>query len=181
MAGHQRMIKRSVTSLSGVGGLQRAGGPWDHRQHGAGRAGATDIEDRPYLFDAGDLTERRHHPPQRGERVGRKQVAGRRTRPHDAVAIRGTEAGGDFVDEREIIVGDGRTPQQRPQVVIDPQPGEPDDGEDRQEEGGAGGKPAPSWAAGGFVTRWSSAGSTIQPRQFAAPQWQGMAASAGQQ
>ena len=95
--------------------------------------------------------------------------------PDDAVVVGRAETGPHLIDQPEfgIVVAEQGT-----QVVVEPQAGNADAGEDRQDRNkNQDAAAAPSWGG----RRCRSSGSTIQPRQLADPQRQGMAASAGQQ
>lgn len=145
----------------------------DHGQEGARGPLAAHVEDRSHLGDALHPAELVAEPAEVAEWTGCEEVARRHGRADDAIAVGGAEAFGEFVDERELGVV---VAQERTQVVVEPEPGDAEEGQRRQDGGESEGRGSP--AAG---SRWRSSGSTIQPRQLIAPHWQGIAASAGQQ
>ena len=171
------MLFRSLEGAAAGGGallhierLRRVGDDGEER---ARDPLAAHVEDRPHLGDALHPAELVGDPPEVGERPGREEVAGRRRRADDAIAVGGAEAVGELVDERELGVV---VAQERPQVVIEPQAGDAEDGERRQDGDEGEGRGSP--AAG---SRCRSSGSTIHSRQLIAPQRHSIAASAGQQ
>jgi len=74
----------------------------NHRQHGAGRAAAPDVKDRPHGLHALDRPDRAGEFPQFVERPRVEQVAVAGPGEHDAVTIRRAEQGGHFVHEPKV-------------------------------------------------------------------------------
>ena len=145
----------------------------DHGQEGARGALAANVEDRSHLRDALHSGQLVAEPTELLERPGREEVAGRRRRADDAIAVGRAEPVGELVDERKLGVV---VAQERTQVVVEPEPGDAEEGQRRQ-DGGEG----EGWGSPAAGSRCRSSGSTIQPRQLIAPHWHGIAASAGQQ
>ena len=99
--------------------VERSGGAGDDREERPGRALAADIEHRPHLLDPIDLPHRGGKRPESVERERIEERALPGLGPDDAIAVGGAKAGGDLVDRDEFRVA---VPQERPQVVIHPQP-----------------------------------------------------------
>ena len=174
LAGHERMVQGAAADGSAGGGIEIGVGVRDDRQQAARGPLTADVEDRSHLGHAVESREGGGNPPQLSERAFVEQIARSGRRADDAIPVRSPEPVAELVDQAKLGVV---VTQQGPQIVVDPEPGDSDDGQRRQDCDKAAGDPSP--AAGG--SRCSSSGSTIQFRQFAAPQRQGMAASAGQQ
>ena len=118
-----------------------------------------------------------------------EQIASRPADADHAVAVRAAKAFPNRIDDGELLVdcrrggvfvpaGLPNTSQQRPQVIIDSNLAEAVGSEGRTDDNGQQAQLPPAGASG---IRCRSSGSTIQPRQLAAPHRQGIAASAGQQ
>lgn len=182
VAGDQRVARGPLAGGgSGFGG-QRSLCPGDDRQQAAGGALAADVEDRADLGDTGDRAQVGTQPADPLERLGSEQLPVGDGDAHDAVAIGRAEAARDLVDDGEVAVA---APEEGAKVVVDPQPREPEGREGRTDQDGGerGASPSGAGAEGAGVMvgrRCHSSGSTIHPRQLAAPHRHGIAASAGQ-
>ena len=187
MAGDEGVLRATLERLSAACLVERPRHAGDGRQEGASRPLAPDIEHRPHLLHAVDPLEIVDEVAELPERHGGEQGPGRGGDPDDAIAIGSAEAVGDLVNDNEVIAA---VAEERPEVVVDPQPGKSEGGEDRTNDGRQDHPASPAWVGAACVSswhgsrsfrRWSSSGSTIHPRQLAAPHWQRIEASAGQQ
>jgi len=107
---------------------------------------AADVEDRTHLHYAGHRRQGVAQRPQFGEGPRVEHVARTDRGPDDAIPLRSTEPLGHLVDQAEL----GRVvPQQRPQVVVEPEPRDADDRQRRQAEGDGEDGPAPASGVSG--------------------------------
>ena len=176
---------RAVPSCLEPDGIEGAVCSGNHRQDGAGHALPADVEHRPDLFNL----RQRGQPLSQGSEVGEgrfvKQVACRPLHADDAVAVGGSEPFANGIDQGKFLVDRRRAsparranaPQQRAEVVINPDPGQAVASQARDQEDS---EEAPA-SPGSTGSRWYSSGSTIHPRQVVAPQRHRMAVSDGQQ
>ena len=187
MAGDERMPRAALERRSTGLLVERPGHPGDDREEGAGHALPPDIEHRADPINAVDPRQVVDEVAQVPEGDRGEERARRGADADDAVAIGGPEARGDLVDDDEVVAA---VAEERPEIVVDPQPGEPHGGEERADDGRQDHPASPARVGVTSVSsrhgsrsfrRWSSSGSTIHPRQLAAPQRQRIEASAGQQ
>ena len=187
VAGDEWMPRAALERRSTGLLVERPGHPGDDREEGAGQALPPDIEHRAYPLDAVDPRQIVDEVAQVPERDRSEEWARRGPDADDTVAIGGAEAIGDLVDDNEVVAA---VAEERPEIVVDPQPGEPHGGEDRTDDGRQDHPASPARVGATSVSsrhgsrsfrRWSSSGSTIHPRQLGAPQRQRIEASAGQQ
>ena len=118
MAGDQWMLLRPLLGFGSGCGVERLGPPWDHWQHRTGGPLPADVEDAPHLPDAFDSFELAGERVEGGQGLGLEDIARPGGGPHDAVAVRRPEEGGNFVDQLKLIAA---VTDKRPQVVIHPQ------------------------------------------------------------
>jgi hypothetical protein len=189
VSGHERVAGGARLGLGPCLGVERLGTPGDHRQDRAGRTLPADVEDAPHLLHALEAAEATGEGFQGGERLRVEDVAGAGRGPHDAVAVGRAEDCRHLVHEGKLAA---RITDQRPKIVVEPQPGDAQHrhGGHRRGHEPAGSMPGTTCRPGGGLggqpsvrssIRWRSAGSTIHPRHPWAPQRHGIAASAGQQ
>ena len=175
VAGNQWMAGRPGQRRGASRRIEGFAGARDERQQGTGRSLPPDVVEGTHAGDAVDRLQLGAQQSQGLQPCRLKEMPRGGGGPDDAVVVGRAEAGRHLVDQPElgIVVA-----EQGSQVVVEPQSGNADAGQDRQDRNeNQDAAAAPSWGG----SRCCSSGSTIQPRQLADPQRQGMAASAGQQ
>ena len=149
MAAHERMADGA--GLDGVefGGRQRLIRVGNDRQHRAGEPLAADVKDRLHVAHPRHPGQFVSQLAEGGERGGCEEVARAARGPHDAVAVGPTKPGGNLVDPPEIVsrISGIDAAEERPQIVIDPQSGDADPGQDGAGNYGKAGRWSPG--AGG--------------------------------
>ena len=121
-------------------------GARNDRQQSPRHTLAADVEDRPHLHHAGHRRQGVAQRPQFGEGPHVEHVARTDRGPHDAIPLRSTEPLGHLVDQAEL----GRVvAEQRPQVVVEPEPRDADDGGGRQADDDGEDGPAPASGVSG--------------------------------
>ena len=126
-------------------GIKLAGRPGDDRQDRADHALPADVEHRPDPLYLGQLLQPAGQPANCREPGLLEEAALRPADANNAVAVGAAKPFADGIDDREFLVDRGRgrsrlsanrphPPQQRPQIVVDPNAADTIAGQGRDDE-----------------------------------------------